>query len=226
MGPLWDPEGKRTVALDAMPLQAAHIAEAGLLYGAAFRDDPFVQAALVGLDGDTRQRCLAEFFAANASACVKRGLPWEFRDEDRMVAVLIAYPPGGYPPPLLQQARVFLSSLWRIRFLGRKLPVCASRLLTFWNELAKVHPTQPHYYTEYLAVKPGYQGHGVATLFGSTLAPTADRARIGVYLETPNPRTVPLYERFGFRLLGEKDILGVRFALMWRDPQPTAQAGG
>ena len=208
------------MALAAMPLPASHLPEAAQLYGAAFRDDPFVLAALPGLSGDQRERCLRGFFAASAAACVKRGLPWEFREGDEMVAILIAHRPGGYPPPLMEQLAVFFKSAWHIRFMKWGLPAATRRLLLFWNELARVHPRGTHYYAEYLAVKPEYQGKGLATLFAQTLLPTADQNQIGIYLESPNPRTVPLYERLGFRLVGQKQILGVPFALMWRDPAP------
>ncbi|HNS51816.1 MAG TPA: hypothetical protein PKO09_11615 [Anaerolineae bacterium] len=42
---------------------------------------------------------------------------------------------------------------------------------------------------------------------------------MGCYLETANPRAIPLYQRLGFRTLREGEILAVPMWFMWRDPK-------
>jgi GNAT superfamily N-acetyltransferase len=61
------------------------------------------------------------------------------------------------------------------------------------------HPSAPHWYLPWLAVEHGRQGEGLgSTLLKQCLA-HVDASGLPAYLETPNPRTIPLYERHGFK---------------------------
>ncbi len=71
-----------------------------------------------------------------------------------------------------------------------------------FEEMGRYHPTEPHWYLPLMGVDPFHQGQG----FGSALMKHAlmacDRDHALAYLESTNPRNVPLYERHGFELLG------------------------
>jgi ribosomal protein S18 acetylase RimI-like enzyme len=70
------------------------------------------------------------------------------------------------------------------------------------EQMDRLHPTGPHWYLPWLAVDP-YRQH--AGLGGRLLARGLDRVDVDhlpAYLETPNPRTVPFYERHGFEVVG------------------------
>ena len=64
------------------------------------------------------------------------------------------------------------------------------------------HPNEPHWHLPLLGVDPLYHGKG----FGSALLQHAlakcDQDNVYAYLESSNPRNIPLYERHGFELLG------------------------
>ena len=67
-----------------------------------------------------------------------------------------------------------------------------------------LHPTYPHWYLPWLAVDPARQGHGLgAARSWRNASPELDADGMPAYLETPNPRTVPFYERHGFEVTGE-----------------------
>jgi ribosomal protein S18 acetylase RimI-like enzyme len=71
------------------------------------------------------------------------------------------------------------------------------------GEMAARHPEQPHWYLPFLGVDPGAQGRGLgSTLLAQALA-LVDAEHMPAYLESTNPRNLPLYERFGFRVVGE-----------------------
>jgi GNAT superfamily N-acetyltransferase len=69
------------------------------------------------------------------------------------------------------------------------------------ERMAVAHPTYPHWYLPWLAVAPALQGRGLgARLLDHGLA-IVDADGLPAFLETPNPRTVPLYERHGFEVI-------------------------
>jgi len=74
-------------------------------------------------------------------------------------------------------------------------------LFSTLEQMAAAHPTYPHWYLPWLAVAPALQGRGLgAQLLEHGLA-IVDADGLPAFLETPNPRTVPLYERHGFKVI-------------------------
>jgi GNAT superfamily N-acetyltransferase len=66
------------------------------------------------------------------------------------------------------------------------------------EQMEAAHPKEPHWYLPWLGVDAARQGAGLgAALLRHGLA-RADADRVPAFLETPNPRTVPFYERHGF----------------------------
>jgi GNAT superfamily N-acetyltransferase len=66
------------------------------------------------------------------------------------------------------------------------------------EQMDAVHPTGPHWYLPWLGADAAHQGSGLgAELLRHGLA-RVDADRAPAFLETPNPRTVPFYERHGF----------------------------
>jgi GNAT superfamily N-acetyltransferase len=71
-----------------------------------------------------------------------------------------------------------------------------------FEQMETFHPSGPCWYLPLIGVDPRYQGQG----FGSALMRHAlalcDRDGLPAYLESSNPRNVPLYQRHGFEILG------------------------
>jgi ribosomal protein S18 acetylase RimI-like enzyme len=66
------------------------------------------------------------------------------------------------------------------------------------EQMDAAHPKDPHWYLPWLSVDCSRQGAGLGSeLLGQCLA-HVDADRLPAFLETPNPRTVPFYERHGF----------------------------
>jgi ribosomal protein S18 acetylase RimI-like enzyme len=66
------------------------------------------------------------------------------------------------------------------------------------EQMDAAHPNEPHWYLPWLGVDAALQGAGLgAALLRHGLA-RVDADRVPAFLETPNPRTVPFYERHGF----------------------------
>lgn len=71
-----------------------------------------------------------------------------------------------------------------------------------FEEMGRYPPSEPRWYLLIMGVDPLQQGRG----FGSALLQHAliqcDRNSMPAYLESSNPRNIPLSERHGFELLG------------------------
>lgn len=71
-----------------------------------------------------------------------------------------------------------------------------------FEEMGRYHPSEPHWYLPLMGVDPFHQGNGLGSaLMKHALAP-CDRDQTLAYLESSNPKNIPLYERHGFELLG------------------------
>ena len=71
-----------------------------------------------------------------------------------------------------------------------------------FERMGRYRPTEPHWYLPLMGVDPSQQSKG----FGSALLQHTlfqlDRDNKLAYLESSNPRNIPLYKRHGFELLG------------------------
>jgi len=82
--------------------------------------------------------------------------------------------------------------------LPERLPVLAQ----VGDALRRYHPDEPHWYLAMIGVDPMRQGRGLgSTLLEASLAHVDADGGLA-YLESSNPKNVPLYERYGFEVMG------------------------
>ena len=176
----------------------------------AFVDEPVSQRVYAGLTPEKQLKNLTLDFSGELGVCVRRGEPLEVRQNGIPAAAALIYPPGAYPLPWLDEVWVTISA--RLGHSRYDL-----RAWQGWVEaVGKDHPTAPHYYLEYLGVEPACQGQGLGSRLLAELTRRADAAQVGCYLETATERNVRLYERFGFQVGEQKEIIGLQAWLMWR----------
>lgn len=72
-----------------------------------------------------------------------------------------------------------------------------------FEEMARRHPDRPHWYLPLIGVEPARQGQGHGSALLEHGLRLCDEARLPAYLESTNPRNIPLYERYGFEVIGE-----------------------
>ncbi len=70
-----------------------------------------------------------------------------------------------------------------------------------------------------MAVDAHLQGIGVGSKLMRSFCAKMDAAGEDAYLETDKPENVRFYERFGFEVIGEKEVLGNSNWFMLRRPQ-------
>lgn len=69
--------------------------------------------------------------------------------------------------------------------------------------MARYHPHEPHWYLPLIAADQQWIGKGLGALLMRHALRRCDEEHMPAYLESSNPRNIPFYERFGFRVIGE-----------------------
>ena len=71
------------------------------------------------------------------------------------------------------------------------------------GQMDAAHPIYPHWYLPWFAVDTALQGRGLGSQLIESCLRIVDDTHLPAYLETPNPRTIPFYQRHGFEVAGE-----------------------
>lgn len=71
-----------------------------------------------------------------------------------------------------------------------------------FEKMSGYHPSEPHWYLPLLGVDPLHHSKGFGSALLQHALVTCDQDNKYAYLESSNPRNIPLYERHGFELLG------------------------
>ena len=70
------------------------------------------------------------------------------------------------------------------------------------DQMDSAHPTYPHWYLPWFGVDGARQGRGLGGELMRNCLAFVDQDHLPAYLETPNPRNIPFYERHGFEITG------------------------
>ncbi len=111
--------------------------------------------------------------------------------------------PPGYRVPVGHQ----VASVWGF-LLGLRMGV--GRGLALERRFRPARPDEPHWYLAQLGAAT--QGVGVGS---ALLTAGLERVEGPAYLESSNKANIPLYERFGFRVVGEI-MLPSKGPIVWR----------
>ncbi len=81
-------------------------------------------------------------------------------------------------------------------------PEQLSDMMRVFEQMGGYHPSEPCWYLPLIGVDPMRQGQGHGSALLRHALEQCDRAGVIAYLESSNPRNIPLYERHGFASLG------------------------
>ena len=193
-------------------LDASEIEEALDVTTRGMRDNPLT-VAIFGDGAEKRRQRFRRFMGG-----VARVLGWGpnmlvARDADGEIAgVCNMMPPGECLPSPSQQLRMLLSLLSN----GPHVTGRTMRWLAVWTTR---DPVKRHWHLGPLVVDAPLQGMGLGSRMMQVFCAQMDAAREDAYLETDKPENVRFYERFGFELVGEQEVLGVSNYFMLRRPE-------
>ena len=198
-------------------VRAARRDEAALLgevLADAFAEDP-VFAWLIPPQLQGREGRMRTFFTSMSRSYLRRGKPCYLTGDASAAALWAA--PGDWAMPLSQ---VILEAAPSGLAFRRRLFLALRTQL----QIERLHAGQspPHWYLGYLGTRRGRQGQGLGTRMLREVLAGADDDGRPAYLESSNERNLTLYERNGFRVVGELQALGHGPTIwrMWREPPP------
>jgi GNAT superfamily N-acetyltransferase len=176
--------------------------------GRGLRDNPMAVAVL-GDDRRRRERIMVRMFEAFLKAMQHPALSaWR---GDYVVGI------AGMAPPTTCQ----LSSLQVLRLVPSVRPTRlrdVSRTIQQLGEWAKRDPEEAHWHVGPVAVEGGMRGMGIGSQLMEAFCDHLRDRREAAYLETDKPENVVFYERFGFEVIDEAEVLETPNWYMRREP--------
>jgi ribosomal protein S18 acetylase RimI-like enzyme len=190
---------------------AADLPALAATLGRAFADDQLFTWVYEGSAGDALERRLTSFFDVCLRAGLRRGHTYAV---DGDVGAAIWSPPDVdvFDDEHLEELVLLLAG-----HLGARAELVGEA----FTLLGEAHPHDvPHFYLFVLGTRPDHRGAGVGSALLRHVLDTCDAEGLPAYLESSDPRNVPLYERHGFRVLQELEVSpgGPTARPMWRDP--------
>jgi ribosomal protein S18 acetylase RimI-like enzyme len=208
-----DKEASRTLeGLGISALDESDVSEALDVVARGMRDNPLHLAAY-GEDPERRLRKIHRFVSAafavkdfSSHTLVAR------RADGAVVGACGMLPPGDCLPTLGEKLRM----MPRLLSNGPRAVVRMMRWLGFWD---KHHPKERHWHLGPLAVDAHLQGMGIGSKLMRGFCEKMDAAGEVAYLETDKEINVRFYERFGFKVISEEEVLSTPNWFMLRRPE-------
>ncbi len=195
--------------VEPRPITPEDVPAAALVAARGLRDNP-IQVAALGNDPDRRVDVMNGLFLRLFTL---PGRPtvgaW---DGDRLLGVAGSAEPGRCQPSL-RDVRQLAPAILRA---GGAAP----RMLRWLSAWASHDPDGSHCHVGPLAVDPALQGRGIGSMLLSDCCRRLDEAGSLAHLETDKTANVRLYERFGFVVTAEAQVLGVPNWFMAREALP------
>ncbi len=199
-------------ALDA----SAEVEEVLDLVARGMRDSPLHVAAFGKHPGRRRRRVRA-LMAATFSAKDFSHTLVARRQDGPIVGVCTISAPGECPPDLLLGQRSGPVPTTTLLPIGpgvagggavRRMGVCRQH-----------DPEGRHWHLGPVAVETHLRGMGVGSQLMAVFRAQMDAAHADAHLQTDEPASVRFYERYGFEVVGEQEVLGVTNRFMLRRAQ-------
>jgi GNAT superfamily N-acetyltransferase len=177
-------------AMSDHPLSPVAPAEAERAYDtmlSAFAHDPVERWLLP--DDAAYADGFPAFVASLGENALETSTAWQLDD---FGAVAMWLPPGS-EPDAERIGAVLISTVAEEKH---------AEMFAVLEQMDAAHPRYSHWYLPWLGVRADKQNRGLG---GQLLAASLEYVDLGglpAYLETPNPRNVPFYERHGFAVSG------------------------
>jgi GNAT superfamily N-acetyltransferase len=162
----------------------------------AFDDDPVVNWVL-RQDGMRSYAFDSLFRTCLCTLSLPHG---EVLTTDGCIGGALWYPPGKAKIGFAHQLLLLPNLIRGASFRGLK------RIIGVMNAMDKVHPTERHYYLQFIGVDPDHQGKGLGAALMQPVLERCDREGCGAYLENTKESNRVFYERRGFVVTGEIDL--------------------
>jgi ribosomal protein S18 acetylase RimI-like enzyme len=169
-------------------LRRTDLRPAALILGRAMRDNPVHVRAFAISDAERRRRALERFFRPVLLGLLQRGLIYGAYRDNALVGICgIARPAVVCGNPL----------------------GAALRVLNWTAAWAHRDPAGPHWHLGPVAIEPCVQRQGIGSALLTAFCAHMDAYGAVAYLETDRQANVHFYQKFGFAVVAEADVMGV-----------------
>ena len=197
------PESEANRNLDGLEIRTSDPSEMEAVVGVisrGMRDNPTHVAAL-GEDPGRREKRIRRIFS-RVLPVMRHSLILARHSDGTILGVLGMAAPGRCQPNAKQRVQLTFGLLP----LG---PRALSRSLRWVGTWENRDPEEPHWHLGPVAVDAHLQGMGIGSKLMRDFCAQMDATGEDAYLETDKPENVRFYERFGFEVVGEEEVIGV-----------------
>jgi ribosomal protein S18 acetylase RimI-like enzyme len=189
-------------------MSTGEVGEASRLIASAFADNPNTLAVTRG------DRVKAQRIMETGVRVAKLGRKCSYvlvaEEAGRIIGVLNA---AEWPGCQMRIGEKLRTAPAVIKVMGGALPR-QLKLLGLWG---RQDPRRGHWHLGPIGVSPELHGRGIGKALLASFLEMVDQQNAPAYLETDVDRNVPLYERFGFKVVSQADFEGVNNRFMWRE---------
>ncbi len=215
-------EKKAREALDGLEigaLGATEVEEALGVIARGMRDNP-IHVVVFGENPERRRKSFRRLVgAAFAAKDVGSHMLVARSADGEIVGVCGMMPPGDCKPGLGDALHVLPGLL-------RNGPRAAGRTVRWFGAWSGHDPKTRHWHVGPVAVEAHLQGMGIGSKLMRVFSARMDALDEDAYLETDKPENVYFYERFGFEVVGEEEVLGVPTWFMLRQKRRDGEVPG
>jgi ribosomal protein S18 acetylase RimI-like enzyme len=198
-----------TAGVEVTLLTPADVPAAVGVLARGMRDNP-IHVAVLGPDPERRERLLARMFAGLWRHWDQRQALGARRGGE-LVGVCGRLAPGACRLSMAQSLRM-------APVLAAGGPRTLTRSLRWIGAWGKRDPRERHEHLGPVAVDRHLQGLGIGSAMLAVHTEDLDAQRLTGWLETDTDANVRLYERFGYEVVEQADVLGVPNWFMRRAP--------
>jgi ribosomal protein S18 acetylase RimI-like enzyme len=184
-------------------LQRTDLRQAAMILGRAMRDNPLHLRVFAISNAERRGQALERFFLPVLLGLHQDGVIYGAYREDSLVGVCGIARPGFCQPTPLEKFRLLPAIVF-----GNP-PGTAFRVLNWTDAWAHRDPAKPHWHLGPVAIEPPFQREGIGSALLSACCAHIDACGADAYLETDHRENVLFYQKFGFTVVAEADVMEV-----------------
>jgi ribosomal protein S18 acetylase RimI-like enzyme len=183
---------------------------AARVLGRGMRDNP-MHIQVFGPDANRREEALSLMFAPVLRQQVRKGIVLAGLISGELVGVLGMVPPKCCQLTIPEKITILPALL---RGSGLKSTL---RVLEWTGDWSRNDCKTTHWHLGPVAIDRHLQGQGVGSTLLNEFCQRIDNYRSAAYLETDKEENVTFYKRFGFEVVNEHRVLGIKNWFMLRD---------
>jgi ribosomal protein S18 acetylase RimI-like enzyme len=183
---------------------------AARILGRGMRDNP-IHIQVFGPDAKRREEALSLMFAPVLRQQVRKGIVLAAIISGELVGVTGMVPSKSCQLTISEKMAILPALLRGSGWMS------TLRVLEWTGDWSRNDSKTTHWHIGPVAIDRHLQGQGIGSALLSAFCQRIDNQRSAAYLETDKEENVTFYKRFGFEVVDEHTVLGIKNWFMFRD---------